>query len=81
MRGSELAADKARRELQHESVKAQVEGDVNAELAASAGRATPGVQPLFAGRDEAITLHARCDPASADRLSDLCVAYRGASGG
>ena len=35
-----------------------------------------GLQPLFAGRDEVITLLARSDPASADRLSDLFVAYR-----
>lgn len=35
-----------------------------------------GMQPLFAGRDELITLLARSDPASADRLSDLFVAYR-----
>jgi len=35
-----------------------------------------GLQPLFAGRDEIITLLARSDPASADRLSDLYVAYR-----
>jgi hypothetical protein len=35
-----------------------------------------GLQPLFAGRDEVITLLARSDPASADRLSDLYVAYR-----
>jgi hypothetical protein len=34
------------------------------------------LQPLFAGRDEVITLLARSDPASADRLSDLYVAYR-----
>ena len=34
------------------------------------------MQPLFAGRDELITLLARSDPASADRLSDLYVAYR-----
>jgi hypothetical protein len=40
-----------------------------------------GVQPLFAGRDEIITLLARSDPASADRLSDLYVAYRKAVGG
>ncbi len=40
-----------------------------------------GLQPLFAGRDEVITLLARSDPASADRLSDLYVAYRKASGG
>ncbi len=35
-----------------------------------------GVQPLYAGRDEIITLLARGDPASADRLSDLYVSYR-----
>lgn len=34
------------------------------------------MQPLFAGRDELITLLARGDPASADRLSDLFTAYR-----
>ena len=34
------------------------------------------LQPLFARRDELITLLARSDPASADRLSDLFVAYR-----
>jgi hypothetical protein len=34
------------------------------------------LQPLFAERDEVITLLARSDPASADRLSDLYVAYR-----
>ena len=35
-----------------------------------------GIQPLLAGRDEVITLLARSDPASADRLIDLYVAYR-----
>jgi hypothetical protein len=35
-----------------------------------------GLQALFAGRDELITLLARSDPASADKLSDLYVAYR-----
>jgi hypothetical protein len=40
-----------------------------------------GAQALFAGRDEVITLLARSDPASADRLSDLYVAYRKALGG
>jgi len=34
------------------------------------------VQELFAGRDEIITLLARNDPASADRLSDVYAAYR-----
>ncbi|HEU4595855.1 MAG TPA: hypothetical protein VFS10_11995 [Pyrinomonadaceae bacterium] len=35
-----------------------------------------GVEPLFTQRDEIITLLARSDPASADRLSELYVAYR-----
>ena len=35
-----------------------------------------GLQALFTRRDELITLLARSDPASADRLSDLYVAYR-----
>ena len=34
------------------------------------------VSPLFNGRDELITLLARSDPASADRLSELYVSYR-----
>jgi hypothetical protein len=34
------------------------------------------VQPLIARRDEIITLLARSDPASADRLSELYVSYR-----
>jgi translation initiation factor 2B subunit (eIF-2B alpha/beta/delta family) len=34
------------------------------------------LQQLFAGRDELITLLARSDPASADRLADLFAAYR-----
>ncbi|HEX8649901.1 MAG TPA: YggT family protein [Pyrinomonadaceae bacterium] len=37
---NKLAADEARREVQHESVKAQVESDVNTEIAARADRTT-----------------------------------------
>ena len=40
-----------------------------------------GALPLLDGRDEVITLLARSDPASADRLSELYVAYRKAVGG
>ena len=40
-----------------------------------------GAQPLLAGRDEIITLLARSDPASADRLSELYLAYRKAVNG
>jgi hypothetical protein len=36
---------------------------------------TEGAQPLFTARDEIITLLARNDPASSDRLSDLYVSY------
>ena len=39
-----------------------------------------GVTPLLAERDELITLLARSDPASADRLSELYVKYRAAMG-
>jgi len=39
-----------------------------------------GVTPLLAARDELITLLARSDPASADRLSELYVKYRAALG-
>ncbi len=35
-----------------------------------------GMKPLFTQRDEIITLLARSDPASADRLSDLYGSYR-----
>jgi hypothetical protein len=34
------------------------------------------LRPLLAGRDDMITLLARADPASADRLLELYVAYR-----
>jgi hypothetical protein len=34
------------------------------------------VQPMFSQRDELITLLARNDPASADRLSGLDLAFR-----
>jgi len=39
------------------------------------------MQPLLSGRDEIITLLARSDPASADRLSELYVAYRNSLNG
>jgi hypothetical protein len=35
-----------------------------------------GVEPLFARRDELISLLARNDPAAAERLSDLYVSFR-----
>ncbi|MBA3819162.1 MAG: YggT family protein [Deltaproteobacteria bacterium] len=42
MSDNKLAADDARRALQHESVKSQVEGEVNAEIAAEASHVPPG---------------------------------------
>ena len=41
MDDNKLANDEARRSVQHESVKAQVEGDVNAEIAQQASRVRP----------------------------------------
>jgi uncharacterized protein YggT (Ycf19 family) len=41
MNDNKLAADEARREVQHESIKAEVESDVNAEIASRAERTTP----------------------------------------
>ncbi|CAN5206932.1 hypothetical protein BH18ACI2_BH18ACI2_19450 [soil metagenome] len=41
MEDNKLAADEARRAEQHGSVKSQIEGDVNAEIAARADRTTP----------------------------------------
>lgn len=41
MEDNKLAADESRREVQHESLKAQVESDVSAEIAARADRTTP----------------------------------------
>jgi uncharacterized protein YggT (Ycf19 family) len=41
MEDNKLSADEDRRALQHESVKAEVEADVNAEIAARADRTTP----------------------------------------
>ena len=40
MEDNKLAADEARREVQHESIKAQVESDVSASIAARADRTT-----------------------------------------
>ena len=55
------------------SLRAEIDkGDISNFTQAQKG----GLQVVFAGRDEVITLLARSDPASADRLSDLYVAYR-----
>ena len=35
-----------------------------------------GLKPLFATRDDLVTLLARSDPASADRLSELFISYK-----
>lgn len=55
------------------SLRAEADkGDASALTQAQRG----GVQPLFVQRDEIITLLARSDPASADRLFDLYASYR-----
>jgi uncharacterized membrane protein len=41
MDDSKLASEESRREVQHQSVKSQVEGDVNAEIAERASQAPP----------------------------------------
>jgi uncharacterized protein YggT (Ycf19 family) len=41
MDDNKLAAEEARRSVQHESVKSQVEGDVNAEIASRASQGAP----------------------------------------
>lgn len=59
------------------SVRAEIdEGDASDMTQAQ----RQGVTPLLAGRDELITMLARSDPASADRLSELYVNYRAALG-
>lgn len=55
------------------SLQAEIDGTAASNLTQAQ---IEGVKPLFAGRDEIITLLARSDPASADRLSDLYVLYR-----
>ena len=42
MNDNKLGADEARRSVQHDSVKAQVEGDVNSEIAQQASQPAPG---------------------------------------
>ena len=54
-----------------------LQGDISKSDASGMSEAQrTAAQGLFAGRDEIITLLARSDPASADRLSDVYVAYR-----
>ncbi|MBD0373670.1 MAG: hypothetical protein ICV60_22750 [Pyrinomonadaceae bacterium] len=55
------------------TLSAQVDGGNESALTA---QQREGLRPLLAQRDEIITLLARSDPASADRLSDMYVAYR-----
>ncbi len=56
-------------------LRAQVDKETEADLTAAQRES---VRPLLAQRDEVITLLARSDPAAADRLSDIYVAFRGA---
>ena len=55
------------------SLRAEIDKGDSSSLTRAQGQA---MQSLFDGRDELITLLARSDPASADRLSDIFVAYR-----
>ena len=55
------------------SLRAEIDKGDSSSLTRVQGQA---MQSLFDGRDELITLLARSDPASADRLSDIFVAYR-----
>ena len=55
------------------SLSAEAEKATDSALTDSQKR---NLQPLFAGRDELITLLARSDPAAADRLADLYASYR-----
>jgi hypothetical protein len=55
------------------SLSANVDDTADAALTTERREA---IRPLLAKRDEIITLLARSDPASADRLSDIYVAYR-----
>jgi hypothetical protein len=57
----------------YSSLRADIDKGENAALTTAQRTAA---QELFAGRDEIITLLARSDPASADRLSDVYAAYR-----
>jgi hypothetical protein len=54
------------------SLRSEVEKGADSALTESQKQ---GIQPIFAGRDEVITLLARSDPASADKLSDLYASY------
>lgn len=57
------------------SVRAEIDESDASDLTQAQRQA---VTPLLASRDELITLLARSDPASADRLSELYVKYRAA---
>jgi len=58
------------------ALRDQVDGDAS-DLAPAQRES---LRPLLGGRDDLITLLARSDPASADRLSDLYASYRKAAG-
>ena len=60
------------------SVSAEIDEGEASDFTQAQRQALP---PLLAVRDELITLLARSDPAAADRLSDLYVAYRQAMSG
>lgn len=59
------------------ALRAQVDGGTSSALTQAQRES---VTPLLARRDDVITLLARSDPASADRLSDLYISYVKAMG-
>jgi hypothetical protein len=59
------------------TLRSQLDAGDNSALTA---RQREGAAPLLARRDDIITLLARSDPAATDRLSDLYVSYRRATG-
>lgn len=65
----------ARRAASNFFTSLETESDKTTDSALSQAQKA-SVKPLFAQRDEIITLLARSDPVSADRLSDLYVLYR-----
>jgi len=69
----------ARQEASSFFTEARLEIDKGGQSALSPAQRT-SLTPLLAPRDELITLLARSDPASADRLSNLYVAVRKALG-
>lgn len=70
--------ERARKQASQFFTELRVESD-RGEISALTAAEREKLAPLFVQRDNLITLLARSDPACADRLSDLYVAYRKAT--